>query len=72
MSCLTQQLRAVASHKLLMFALLSSIVWYMFWVVMAPVEKDIAHIFNWYDIFLVPTLFQRIYTHTHTYAGTSL
>ena len=47
-----QWFRMIMGHKLLVSALISSLGWFLFWVVMAPVEKDIAHIFNWY-------------THTH-------
>ncbi len=43
-----QWFRKIMGHKLLVSALISSLGWFLFWVVMAPVEKDIAHIFNWY------------------------
>ena len=47
MSCWLQ-LKHISNQPLLATALLTSLAWYLFWVVMAPVEKDIAHIFNWY------------------------
>ena len=36
------------SGVVLSLALLTSLAWYMFWVVMASIELDIKHIVNWY------------------------
>lgn len=47
MSCVPQ-FKYITGQPLLACALLSSLAWYLFWVVMAPVKRDIAHIFNWY------------------------
>ena len=35
------------SKVLFYIALVSSLLWYLYWVVMAAVEKDISDIINW-------------------------
>ena len=38
------------SGVVLTLALATSLLWYVFWVIMASIELDIKHIVNWYTL----------------------